>query len=231
MSTSSSFPPLTKLCAAAPTVMPSLLLCDFGNLEKEVARLEAAGVKGLHLDVMDGDFVPNMTYGMPIVEALNRMTDMPLDVHLMIRQPERYVDAFVEAGADILTVHIEATKDPQSLLNQIHDAGVAAGLALNPETPVSSVEPYLESCDLVLPMSVNAGFGGQSFNPVALEKLKRLRSLSDRIVLEVDGGVNPSTVFDCADAGAQLLVVGSAIFRQPDYGEAVQQLRSLALSS
>lgn len=231
MTAPTQFPPLNSLRNAAPAILPSLLLCDFGNLQREVAELEAAGVKGLHLDVMDGQFVPNLTYGMPVVEALNRLTELPLDVHLMIRNPEQFIAEFVKAGADVLTVHVEATDDPQALLNQIHDQGVAAGLALNPDTPAGAVEPYLESCDLVLAMSVNAGFGGQTFNPVALEKLRYFRSLSDRVVLEIDGGVNPDTIFDCADAGAELLVVGSAIFRQPDYAAAIGQLRSLAMQS
>ena len=220
---------LEQLQEAAPTVMPSLLFCDFANLQREIERLEAADVRGLHLDVMDGHFVPNLTYGMPIVRALNKITDMPLDVHLMISNPETYVREFVAAGADIVTVHIEATNDPQAVLDLIHHQGVSAGLALNPDTPASTVDPYLESCDLVLVMSVNAGFGGQSFQPVALDKLKYIRSVAKHVVLEVDGGVNSETIADCADAGAELLVVGSAIFRQSDYGQTVDQLRSLAL--
>ena len=219
---------LDPLRDAAPVILPSLLLCDFGNLEREVERLEAAGVKALHLDVMDGQFVPNLTYGMPIVEALNRLTDMPLDVHLMIKQPLAYLDDFVAAGADIVTVHVEADDDTQAMLDRIHELGARAGLALNPDTPLSEVEPFLADCDMVLVMSVNAGFGGQQFNPVALEKLRRLRALDDRMCLEVDGGINPSTVAQCAEAGAELFVVGSAIFKQPDYGVAITNLQGLA---
>jgi ribulose-phosphate 3-epimerase len=214
---------------AAPVILPSLLLCDFGNLQQEVNRLAAAGITALHLDVMDGNFVPNLTYGMPIVEAVNRVTELPLDVHLMINDPGQFVPAFVDAGADIVTIHREAMDDPRPLLRKIHDLGACAGMAINPGTPASEVEPYLELCDLVLVMSVNAGFGGQQFNRVALEKLDYLRSVSDdRVVLEVDGGVNSATIVDCAKAGAELFVVGSAIFREPHYGPAVEQLRSLA---
>jgi ribulose-phosphate 3-epimerase len=224
--------PLDRLRDSAPVILPSLLLCDFGNLEREIRRLEQAGVRALHLDVMDGHFVPNLTYGMPVVEACRRLTDLPLDVHLMIDNPGQYIAAFLDAGADIVTVHIEATgesTDLKPLLQQIHARGACAGVALNPDTPVAAVEPYLDSCDLVLVMSVNAGFGGQVFNPVALEKLTYLRSVApEGLCLEVDGGVNAATISQCAQAGAELFVVGSAIFRQPEYGHALRQLRSAA---
>jgi ribulose-phosphate 3-epimerase len=216
----------------APVILPSLLLCDFGNLEREVKRLEAAEVRALHLDVMDGHFVPNLTYGMPIVEALHRMTEMVLDVHLMISEPANYLQAFVEAGADIVTFHVEAVNDPAPLLRQIHELGVCSGLALNPDTPVSRVEPYLADCDLVLVMSVQAGFGGQVFNPIALDKLKHLRSVAaEPLLLQVDGGINPTTIGECARAGAELFVAGSAIFREGEYGAAVRQLRHSADTS
>lgn len=218
----------TELHQAAPQVLPSLLMCDFGNLAREVEALEAADIKALHLDVMDGQFVPNLTYGMPIVEGLRRLTDIPLDVHLMIERPENFIDQFVEAGSDVITIHVEATKDPKAALTRIRDAGVAAGIALNPDTPLSEIKPYLELCDLALVMSVNAGFGGQKFNPVALEKLNELKSIKhDQLALQVDGGVNPTTIASCAEAGADLLVVGSAIFKQDDYKVAVEQLNKL----
>lgn len=220
---------LDSLRDSAPTIMPSLLMCDFGDLRREVQKLEAAGVRGLHLDVMDGHFVPNLTYGMPIVRAINELTDLPLDVHLMTSNPEAFVGEFVRAGADLVTFHVETVAKPREVIDQIHEHGAAAGLALNPDTPWSVVEPELEACDLVLVMSVNAGFGGQSFQPVALEKLRQFRSVNSDIVLQVDGGVNPDTVADCRDAGAELLVVGSAIFGHADYGEAIDRLRSLAL--
>ena len=222
-------PQLERLRDAAPAVLPSLLMCDFGNLEREVAQLEAAEVAGLHLDVMDGRFVPNLSYGMPIVEACRRLTDLPLDVHLMIEEPRHYLEAFVESGADIITIHIEATDDASRDLAQIRELGACGGLALNPDTPLSEITPHLELCDLVLAMSVNAGFGGQQFNPIALQKLKELKEQSrDDLILEIDGGVNSATIGSCAEAGADLLVVGSAIFRHPNYGTSVRDLETLA---
>ena len=219
---------LDSLRDSAPTIMPSLLMCDFGDLRREVQKLEAAGVRGLHLDVMDGHFVPNLTYGTPIVRAINELTDLPLDVHLMTSNPEAFVGEFVRAGADLVTFHVETVAKPREVIDQIHEHGAAAGLALNPDTPWSVVEPELEACDLVLVMSVNAGFGGQSFQPVALEKLRQFRSVNSDIVLQVDGGVNPDTVADCRDAGAELLVVGSAIFNQRPYAGEVERLKNLA---
>ncbi|MGN6136809.1 MAG: ribulose-phosphate 3-epimerase [Aureliella sp.] len=206
-------------------VLPSLLQCDFTNLEREIRRLEEAGVAALHLDVMDGHFVPNLTYGMPIISAVRQLTTLPLDVHLMISDPHKYVSAFVEAGADLLTVHAEVAGDIRLALETIRQAGAAAGVALNPGTDLKVVEALLPLCDLVLIMSVNAGFGGQAFNPVALEKLRSLRErVSPDVLLEVDGGVNLSTIRDCSRAGATLFVVGSAIFGQPDYAAAIAQL-------
>lgn len=220
---------LPTLRSSAPAVLPSLLLCDFGNLEREVERLTSAGVPGLHLDVMDGQFVPNLTYGMPIVAALRKLTDLPLDVHLMIADPARYVGPFVEAGADLVTFHIEAVPQPSKVLAEIRRHGAAAGLAINPATPLSALTPYVAECDLILVMSVAAGFGGQSFQPVALERLRQLRrEARPETLLEVDGGINLATIGDCAAAGAELFVVGSAIFRTPDYRAAVQELREQA---
>ncbi len=219
---------LIDLQQSAPHVLPSLLLCDFGNLAMEVEQLKAAGVPALHLDVMDGNFVPNLTYGMPIVSGLRGLTDMPLDVHLMIERPERYITQFTDAGADVLTIHIEAVDDPGPVLDQIHRAGTAAGLALNPDTPLEQVIPHLDLCDLLLVMSVKAGFGGQKFNPVAIEKLTQLKSKKpEHVLLEIDGGINTGTIARCAEAGADLLVVGSAIFKQDDYRAAVGQLHAL----
>lgn len=219
---------LVELRQAPPAVLPSLLLCNFGNLEQEVRQLEEAGVRALHLDVMDGRFVPNLTYGMPIVEAFRRLTDLPLDVHLMIEQPQQYIRQFYDAGADIITIHAEAVDSPSEVLSQIRDLDCGAGLAINPDTSVESIESSLPLCDLVLVMSVHAGFGGQSFQPIALEKLRRLKQLvPEETLLEVDGGVNGKTIRDCQAAGAQLLVVGSAIFREADYREAVRNLTDL----
>lgn len=216
----------------SPLILPSLLLCDFGDLRSEIALLEKAGVKALHLDVMDGMFVPNMTYGMPIVEGLSRHTSMPLDVHLMIEDPLRYVEQFAAAGSDLITVHVEACSDLKGTLQQIRDLGVASGVALNPDTQLETILPNLELCDLVLCMSVNAGFGGQKFNPVALEKFKQLVQIREQqqldFILEVDGGVNVDTIQDCYDAGATWFVAGSSIFKQPCYQQAVSDLTAAA---
>ena len=216
---------LRCLRTAGPVVLPSLLLCDFGNLEREVRRLEEAGVQGLHLDVMDGHFVPNLTYGMPLVAALRKLTSLPLDVHLMISSPSRYVSQFIDAGADILTIHAEVDEPLEVTLKSIRLAGVGAGLAINPSTSTKVVKELLPLCDLVLIMSVNAGFGGQSFNPVALEKLRTMKeSVSPGTLLEVDGGINLSTIRGCRQAGADLFVVGSALFSQANYQTALRQL-------
>jgi ribulose-phosphate 3-epimerase len=219
-----------RLRQSAPAVLPSLLQCDFGNLEREVAALAAANVEALHLDVMDGNFVPNLTYGMPVVAGLRRLTDVPLDCHLMINHPERFVDPFCDAGADVITFHIEAVDDPRPVLARIRERGVGAGIALNPDTPVSDIADCLDLCDLVLVMSVQAGKGGQKFNPVALDKLQQVRDLAPHVLLEIDGGINSQTIAQSARAGAQLFVVGSAIFGHPDYGPVVAELSELAVA-
>jgi ribulose-phosphate 3-epimerase len=208
----------------APAVLPSLLLCDFGDLKGELARLEQAGVSVLHLDVMDGQFVDNLTYGMPIVAGLRRHTQMPLDVHLMITDPLAYARPMVEAGADLLTFHVEAVRDAAATAEQIRELGVGVGVALNPDTPLATLQSCLPLVDMVLVMSVTAGFGGQSFNPVALEKLSVLRQAYPDLLLQVDGGVDVRTIGPARAAGCDLFVVGSAIFRQPDYGKAMQEL-------
>ncbi len=191
--------------------------------------LEESGVPGLHLDVMDGSFVPNLSYGMPIVAAIRGLTELPIDVHLMIQQPQNYVKQFREAGADSLTIHIEAVEDPRPVLEQIRSLGCGVGIALNPPTPISRLKGSLDLCDLVLVMSVQAGFGGQSFNPVALDKLRQVRTMvGPDVLLEIDGGINTATIAQAAAAGAQLFVVGSAIFGKPDYQQAVTELTHLA---
>lgn len=204
-------------------------MCDYAHLQDEVDRLEAAGVAALHLDVMDGRFVPNLSYGLPLVEAFRKMTRLPLDVHLMISDPADYIERFFEAGADGMTIHAEAVDDPRPVLEKIRSLGASAGLAINPPTPVSAIRHCLEACDLVLVMSVMPGFGGQEFDRRALGKLKELRPLvGDDVLLEIDGGVHETTIADCTAAGAQLLVVGSAIFKSNDYAAAIGELTDLA---
>ena len=205
-------------------VLPSFLQCDFGNLQREIERLEEAGIKAFHLDVMDGHFVPNLSYGMPIVAAIRKLTKLPLDVHLMISSPEKFIPQFVDAGADCLTIHAEIDSDVPAVLTSIRSAGILAGLAVNPRTPLQMVQPILSACDLLLIMSVDAGFGGQAFNPIALGKLRLAKEIAPDLLLEVDGGVNRKTIASCREAGASLFVVGSAIFGQDDYLRALGEL-------
>ncbi len=193
--------------------------------------MEEAGAKILHLDVMDGHFVPNISFGLPIVEAARRVTELPLDVHLMISEPGRYVGAFRDAGADLLTIHIEAVPQPGPLLEKIRGLGAGVGITLNPATPIDRIEDCLDLCDLVLVMSVTAGFGGQSFEPVALDKLRRVRELvGPDTLVSVDGGVNRETIEACAAAGANMFVTGSALFSQDDYGRFIEEMTGLARS-
>jgi ribulose-phosphate 3-epimerase len=223
---------LADLHDAAPAVEPSLLACDFANVEREIRQLEEAGARVLHLDVMDGHFVPNLSIGVPTVQAVRRVTELPLDVHLMISQPGPYLDVFRSAGADFLTVHVEAEGDPAALLAEIRAGGAGAGITLKPGTPVEAIEPYLDQCDLVLVMSVEPGFGGQEFQPAALEKLRRVSQLAGPdVLLCVDGGVNPETIGPCAQAGADLLVVGTSLLGFDDYGKRLAELTTLARSS
>ena len=217
----------SRLRANAPLVLPSILACDFGHLEREIELVEQAGAKALHLDVMDGRFVPNISFGIPIVEAARRATNLPLDVHLMIERPERFIEPFRAAGADGMTIHVEALADPRPVLEKIRSLGAWAGLALNPSTPLSAIEASLPYCDLVLVMSVMPGFGGQLFDATALDKLRALRARNDlKAFLEVDGGITSETIGPCTEAGAELFAVGTAIFRDNDYGAAMRQLES-----
>ena len=218
-----------ELRAQAPVVVPSLLLCDFGHLADEVRRLEDAGAPALHLDVMDGHFVPNLSYGLPIVEAVRKVTELPIETHLMISNPAEFVKQFHSAGADAITFHYEAVDDPLPVLELLKSLDAEAGLAINPETPVDAIRPFLSAVDIVLVMSVSPGFGGQHFEPVALEKLKALSQLVDpHVILEVDGGVNAETIGRCAAAGAHSHIVGSGIFKQASYATAIAELTQLA---
>ncbi len=198
---------INRLRAALPGVLPSLLMCDFGHLADEIARVEEAGAPGLHLDVMDGHFVPNLSYGLPVVETVRRLSKLPLETHLMISQPEEYVERYIDAGADLVTIHVEATQDASAVLQKIRNHGAAAGLAINPRTPLSTIEPCLPYCDTVLVMSVEPGFGGQAFEPAALEKVKALRSRPGlQPLVEIDGGIHDATIGEAAAAGAQLFL-------------------------
>ncbi len=213
----------------APQILPSMLMCDFGDLRGEIERLSSAGAQVLHLDVMDGQFVPNFTYGMPIVAGMRKWTDLLLDVHLMSETPQNFLAEFYEAGADCLTIHVEAVEDPRPVLETIRGLGAAAGIALNPSTPLDKIADCLDLCDLVLVMSVEAGFGGQSFQEVALDRLAWLRArVGPEVLLEVDGGINSGTIAKCAAAGADLFVAGSAIFGQKEYDHAMRDLKNLA---
>ncbi len=219
---------LDHLRRRSPLIVPSMLKCDFGNLHRELELLEAAEVSLLHWDVMDGHFVPNLSYGALVIERMRPRTKLIFDAHLMMTDPQRYLDDFVRAGCDAITVHIEAVPEPGSLLRQIREHDVIAGLALNPGTPVTAIEQVLTECDLVLVMSVEPGFGGQSFMPSVLEKVKQLRAVAgDHLLISIDGGIGPRTIGAAYRAGCQLFVAGSSIFDQPDYRAAVEDMASV----
>ncbi|QDV16595.1 Ribulose-phosphate 3-epimerase [Gimesia panareensis] len=218
-----------KLLSDAPVIAPSMLKCDFGNLHREVELLDATQAPVLHWDVMDGHFVPNLSYGAMLIERVRPLTDAFFDAHLMISNPEQYVDDYIKAGCDSITVHIEALPEPQGLLDHLNQAGVLPGLAVSPQTPLEKIEPYLDSCGLVLVMSVEPGFGGQSFIKTSPEKIRQLKSMiSADTILSVDGGIDTSTIGEAAQAGANYFVVGSAIFSQSDYSTAVSELARIA---
>lgn len=203
-------------------ISPSILSADFGRLNEEIASVEAFS-DSLHVDVMDRHFVPNLTFGAPVVRCIQ--TRLPLECHLMVEHPELYLEDFQKAGAHMFIFHVEATKDPLGLIEKIHALGMQAGVSLNPETPVSSVEGLIQDVDSVLVMSVHPGFGGQAFIPEALEKIRRLRDLSSGLEIAVDGGINADTGRQCVEAGATVLVAGSTIFGAPDRGKAILSLR------
>lgn len=224
-------------------IEPSILSSDFACLGEETKRLEEAGADAVHIDIMDGHFVPNLTLGPRAVAAINRVTDLFLDVHLMIYNPYDYIERFVEAGADRITFHLEATEDVQETLSYIRRCGIEAGLAFCPQTSSSLIPKYLDQCDLLLLMTVEPGFGGQAFMPEVLETIQFVRQICDRLKIrkggrlqttqaelppfdiQVDGGINQHTVKQCIEAGANVIVSGSYLFRAPDMKKAIESLR------
>jgi ribulose-phosphate 3-epimerase len=210
-------------------IAPSILSADFTKLGEEVKAVEKAGADYIHIDVMDGHFVPNITVGPMIVTAARQTTDLPLDVHLMIEGPEMYIDDFVKAGSDFITVHVETVTHLHRLLGVIRDAGAKAGVALNPATPLSSIEFVLKQLDMVLLMTVNPGFAAQSFIPEVLPKIRELRKMIAQkgieVDIEVDGGINVKNIGQAAQAGANIFVAGSAIFTSRDYSETISMMR------
>lgn len=212
-------------------IAPSILSADFGHLADDIARLEAGGADWIHVDVMDGRFVPNLSFGVKVIETVRALTALPLDVHLMVVEPESYFDSFAKAGANTLTIHVEAAPHLDRQLAHIRELGCAAGVALNPATPVESVREVASELDLLLIMTVNPGFGGQSFIKRSVDKVRRARILLDevrsRAVLEVDGGINRSTIASVWRAGADTFVAGHAVFSAPDMRAEIAALRGL----
>ena len=210
-------------------IAPSILSADFGRLNDEIKAVEQAGADWIHVDVMDGHFVPNITIGPAVVESVRKATELPLDVHLMIENADKYIGEFISAGADIITVHVEACPHLNRTIQLIKDQDKMSGVVLNPATPLSSLEEILHEIDMVLLMSVNPGFGGQKFIPSILDKIENLSEITTHyehpIALEVDGGINSDNAADIAEAGASVLVAGSAIFNAKDYKKAIDSLR------
>lgn len=207
-------------------VAPSILSSDFANLEKEIKRLEKSGADWIHVDVMDGHFVPNLTIGAPVVKAVNKVSSIPLDVHLMISNPEKYIKDFAYAGSDIITFHYEAASDKvEDLAKEIKSYGIKAGISIKPKTPVSAIANYIHLFDLVLIMTVEPGFGGQKFMPDCADKIKAVKEISPDVIVEVDGGINNITANYCKDLGVNALVAGNYVFLSSDMKEAIASLR------
>lgn len=213
-------------------IAPSILAADFASLGEAIRAVERSGAHILHLDVMDGHFVPNISLGVPVVASLRKATRLTLDVHLMIENPDRYIEAFAEAGADMISVHQEATPHLDRTLHFIREHGRAAGVVINPATPVATLSEILDKVDYVLVMSVNPGFGGQSFIPNAVTKIQQIKDLRSRYNysyrIEVDGGIGPDTVAQVVRAGAEILVAGTSVFHTPDAGAAIKKLQQIA---
>ncbi len=222
-----------KEAAAKKIILsPSLLSADFGRLAEELAALEEGGIEWVHWDVMDGVFVPNITFGPPVIKALRSRSKLFFDCHLMVIKPERYINDFLEAGANLICVHAEATSHLERTVSQIREAGVKAAVALNPATPLSYVEYLLSELDMVLIMSVNPGFGGQVFIPFSMEKIRRLRKMIDdqgaKTLIQVDGGITPENIASVTEAGADVIVSGSSFFKFPPYGKRRELFETLA---
>jgi len=212
-------------------VAPSILSADFSQLANEISKIEKAGADWVHIDVMDGHFVPNLTFGPPVVAAIRKVTKLPFDVHLMVTNPQNLIEPFAKAGADIITVHAETAPHLHRLLQTIKEYGLKAGVSLNPSTPLAVVEEVLDDLDMILIMSVNPGYGGQKFIPGAIEKITRLKAKLDQrklsVDIEVDGGINASTARQVIAAGATILVAGSAVYGAPDMTQAIKNIRGL----
>ena len=210
-------------------ISPSVLAADFSRLGEEVHEIEIAGADMVHLDVMDGEFVPNMSFGFPVIECLRKKSSMVFDVHLMIDRPERYIERFIEAGADIVTFHVEATEKSEECLRLIRSLGKKSAISVKPKTPIEAIYPYLELCDMVLVMTVEPGFGGQSLIPETLDKVKALKAELDKrgldIDIQVDGGINEKNASEARLAGANVLVAGSAVFKASDRRAAIDAIR------
>lgn len=211
-------------------ISPSILASDYANLEKELAKCKTAGADLIHIDVMDGHFVPNISIGIPVVAAIKKVCDIPFDVHLMISDPLRYAEEFTKAGADIICFHAESDSDIDETIDKILSLGKKAAIAVKPGTDIDVVIPYLDKLSMVLVMTVEPGFGGQSFMESTMPKIEKIRAINKNIDIEVDGGINPQTIKIAAKAGANVFVAGSAVFNSPDPLQAINELKSNALS-
>ena len=210
-------------------IAPSILAADFANLSKECEDIDKSSADWFHLDVMDGVFVPNISFGMPIIKSIRQMTKKPLDVHLMITKPERYIDKFIELGSNILTVHVEATNKLNKIIDKTHQSNIKSGIAINPDTPISKIEDYINDVDLICLMGVHAGFGGQKFIEKTYSRLEKLKNLinsrNSSAIIEIDGGVNETNFEMLKSLGADVLVAGSFIFKSTDYNKAIDLLK------
>lgn len=213
-------------------IAPSLLSCDFAKMGEEIVRMDKAGADYMHLDVMDGAFVPNITFGAPVIKAVRKLTEVPFDVHLMIDNPYNYIDDFVNAGADIITFHVEAKSDIKATIDKINNANVKAGLVIKPNTPASAVFPYLKDIYMVLIMTVEPGFGGQSFMADMMPKVAEIKAEAEKqgteIIIEADGGINDKTIAQCAKAGIDICVSGTGVFKADDAKQAISDLKSIS---